>query len=413
MKCQKTVPPEWKWSKVKYTADFFTGWTPPTGTSKFYEGENLWANISDLGSRELVDTAKRISDEAVRLSAIRPSPAGSLLFSFKLSIGQVSFAGHEMFTNEAIATFPPQPRLNMRWAYWAFPLFIPLNAGENIYGAKLLNQELIRSAPILVPPLQEQERIANFLDEKTVRIDALIAEKERLEGKLLELRNAYLEAEIAEAFKNGMSPLKRSLVFLGQGWSPVAESSPASEDAWGVLKLSAIKQGQFIPTENKALSPDTEIPFDLQIQQGDVLVTRANTPELVGSAALVEENTHKLIPSDLIYTLRVNTKLLDARFLTFYLSSPQARAAIESDARGSSQSMVKLSQEHIRSWQIPNISVDAQLATVERLEANINKIRKLRRHVQEHISLLREYRSSLISTAVTGHLNIDGYKGAA
>ncbi len=192
MRSQVAAPANWVWSKVKHTADFFTGWTPPTGTAAFFDGENLWANISDLGQRNLVDTAKRISDDAVSQSAIRRSPRGSVLFSFKLSIGQVSFAGRDMYTNEAIATFPPQHGFNPRWAFWALPVFVPQNANENIYGAKLLNQELIRSADILVPHEHLQEDIANFLDEKTARIDTLIAEKERLLARLDEMRSARL-----------------------------------------------------------------------------------------------------------------------------------------------------------------------------------------------------------------------------
>ena len=168
-----SAPRGWMWSKVKYVADFYTGWTPSTGNQDFFHGSNLWANISDLGPKTLYDTAKQISDEAVKQAGINISPAGSVLFSFKLSIGQVSFAGRDMYTNEAIATFPPQSGFNAKWAYWALPVYVPLNADENIYGAKLLNQELIRSAHILVPPPPEQTRIANFLDEQTARIDDL------------------------------------------------------------------------------------------------------------------------------------------------------------------------------------------------------------------------------------------------
>ncbi len=196
MKGQVLAPSGWVWSKVKHVAKFYTGWTPSTANQDFFDGDNLWANISDLGPRTLCDTAKRISDEAVEQAGISISPAGSVLFSFKLSLGQVSFAGRDMYTNEAIATFPPQTDFNPRWAYWALPLFVPLNADENIYGAKLLNQELIRSAHILAPPLGEQERIANFLDEKTARIDALIGEKERLDALLGEYRASLISAAV-------------------------------------------------------------------------------------------------------------------------------------------------------------------------------------------------------------------------
>ena len=198
------VPGHWVITKTKHVASFHTGWTPPTGKSESYEGENLWANISDLGEKWLFDTAKRISDGAVADARISPSPKGSLLFSFKLSIGQVSFAGQDMYTNEAIATFLPSNTLDGNYAYYAFPFFLVKNAAENIYGAKLLNQELIRAATLALPDINEQSAIAAFLDRETGKIDALVAEQE----KLIQLLREKRQAVISHAVTKGLSRLR-------------------------------------------------------------------------------------------------------------------------------------------------------------------------------------------------------------
>jgi type I restriction enzyme S subunit len=63
------IPAHWLITKTKHVCEFSTGWTPPTGNDSAYEGENLWANISDLGPKILSSTAKRISNnESPRLS---------------------------------------------------------------------------------------------------------------------------------------------------------------------------------------------------------------------------------------------------------------------------------------------------------------------------------------------------------
>ena len=124
------------------------------------------------------------------------------MFSFKLSIGQVSFAGQDMFTNEAIATFFPSSHLSLAFAFHAFPLLLVQNAAENIYGAKLLNQELIRSASFALPSLPEQTQIAAFLDRETAKIDELVAEQRRLMALLKEKRQAV----ISHAVTRGMNP---------------------------------------------------------------------------------------------------------------------------------------------------------------------------------------------------------------
>ena len=249
------------------------------------------------------------------------------------------------------------------------------------------------STPIRLPRVDEQVRIANFLDEQTARIDALIAEKKDLLALLEEYWASVLSGAMSRAQAFGEQRLRRALRSLTQGWSPVGEAFPAAAEEWGVLKLSAIKQGRFIPGENKALPPRIQVPLETRIRKGDVLLTRANTPELVGSVAYIERDDYRLITSDLIYTLRVNDSVLDPHFLVFYLQSPQARAAIEVDARGSSQSMVKISQGHIRAWRIPDLSLSAQKALVWELEATRSRVQQLREHVEAHIERLHEYRS--------------------
>lgn len=99
------VPRGWTVSKIKFIAPYQVGWTPPTKNDANFEGENLWANISDLKEKVIYDTAKKISDAAAEAASMEVTPAGSLMYSFKLSVGAVSFAGSDMYTNEAIASF--------------------------------------------------------------------------------------------------------------------------------------------------------------------------------------------------------------------------------------------------------------------------------------------------------------------
>ena len=196
------VPEGWGVKKVGFCCDFYTGWTPPTGDESSYDGDLPWANISDIGPKFLTETAKRISMSAVRKHKIRIAPNGSLLFSFKLSVGQVSIAAVPMYTNEAIAIFQSSANILSRWAYYTFPICIPKNSSENIYGAKMLNQYLIKSAKIVLPPFEEQQAIAAFLDAETARIDTLITEYETLIDLLKEKRQAL----ISHAVTKGLNP---------------------------------------------------------------------------------------------------------------------------------------------------------------------------------------------------------------
>ena len=195
------IPADWEVSTIKREYVFQTGWTPDTTHEEYFVGENIWINISDMKSKVVYDSEKHISDEAVRLASMNISPKGSLLYAFKLSVGAVSFCGIDMYTNEAIATFLPGKN-NLRFLYYTAPIFIIKNANENIYGAKLLNQKLIRNAKIVIPPLEVQKRIADYLDHKCSQIDTIIARQQEVIEKL----KAYKLSVITEAVTKGLNP---------------------------------------------------------------------------------------------------------------------------------------------------------------------------------------------------------------
>lgn len=193
------IPSHWEVMPIKHSYKFTVGWTPPTGRNDLFEGNNLWANISDLGKKEINNTANRISDSAVRLSGRSMSPKGSLLYSFKLSVGTVSFCGADMYTNEAIATFL-KGKNSLKYLYYAAPIFIIKNANTNIYGAPILNQDLIKNALVLLPPRSEQDAIVRYLDAATSKIDKAIA----MQQKMIDLLNERKQIIIQNAVTKGL-----------------------------------------------------------------------------------------------------------------------------------------------------------------------------------------------------------------
>lgn len=197
-----------------------------------------------------------------------------------------------------------------------------------------------------------------------------------------------------------VAPLRRFLRGIDQGWSPTAEDRTTDPNEWAVLKLSAVSRGTFRPEEHKALPPELEPIRRLEVRQGDLLLTRANTPELVGDACVVPEARPHLMMSDLIYRLRLDTDRLDPRFTQYWLLSLPGRDQIVRDARGSSQSMVKISQQTIRSWLVPVPPLEEQRAIADYLDEKTSAIDVLIAKRERHIELLEEKRWRVISAAV-------------
>ena len=184
------VPINWNIGKVKQYYKFQTGFTPDTTNPSFYDNENgfNWITISDMQSKYTpTTTATKVSLAYIKMKHPKISPKNSLLYSFKLSVGQTAFVQEDIYTNEAIATFLDNSNVNLRFLYYS-SFLIANNAKENIYSAKILNQKLIANAYIVFPPLEEQMYIADFLDDKCDKLDTIIKQKKILIDKLQEYK---------------------------------------------------------------------------------------------------------------------------------------------------------------------------------------------------------------------------------
>ena len=276
-----------------------------------------------------------------------------------------------------------------------------------------------------VPPLPQQRAIADYLDRETARLDALAAAKERVLALLAEKRRALVTRGVTRGLDPGTSLRDSGISWLGeipahwrivrlrflvigieQGWSPEAAMIEPGIDEWGVLKLSAVNRGRFNEKEAKTLPPDVQPRSSLEVHPGDVLVTRSNTPSLVGDACVVETTRPKLMLSDIIYRLAIRTNIIDGRYIVSFLVLPVGRVQIENDARGTSASMVKISQEHIKNWWIPVPPIAEQREIIAALACQTRVIDQARATIERTITLIKERRAALIAAAVTGRIDI-------
>jgi type I restriction enzyme S subunit len=276
-----------------------------------------------------------------------------------------------------------------------------------------------------LPPLSEQATIVRFLDYMDHRIRRYIRSK----LKLITLLNEQKRAIIHQAVTRGLDPnvrlkpsgiewlgdvpmlwnealLGRCLQRIDQGWSPVAAEGDILKDQWAVLTLSSVKQGLFNATAIKPIPISAKIPDDIEIKDRDLLLTRSNTRELVGDACIVQSVRPRTIICDLIYRLIPEPTIFEPSFLMFQLLSPLIRGQIERDARGSSGTMPKISQRHIRTWRVLVPPLEEQRSIVETIENSTKNINDAMIRTKTEISLLREYHVRMITDVVTGKIDV-------
>lgn len=184
-----------KWPQIPLAeiCDLQIGRTPSRAQPTYWGPGSPWLSIADMNQgRHLVTTKESITDVAVEACKCRLVPAGTLVMSFKLSVGRVGITGRPMYTNEAIASlqFRQPEATDAGYLYHALGALDFRGIGEQAVKGITLNLKSLSALKIPFPPLAEQRRIAAVLD----KADA-IRRKRRESLKLLDefLRSAFLE----------------------------------------------------------------------------------------------------------------------------------------------------------------------------------------------------------------------------
>ncbi|WP_437306239.1 hypothetical protein [Sorangium sp. So ce388] len=186
-----------------------------------------------------------------------------------------------------------------------------------------------------------------------------------------------------------------------------SQGRPAKDGEYGVLKVSAVTWGSFRPEENKALQPG-DVPRSHEcVRAGDVLISRANTTELVGSPVIVHADyPHLMLPDKILRVLPVSDAI-DSRFLVYALRTPAVRFYLEQEATGTSDSMRNLSQPKLAGaplWAPPLAEQRRIVAKIETLSA---KSRRAKEALDAIPALLERFRQSVLAAAFRGDLTAD------
>ena len=419
-----SVPSHWTLKKIAWDIPYSVGWTPPSGNEDYYDGDIPWVTISDLEKQSVNATKSTITELAVDVRKAKPVPPGSLLFSFKLSVGKVTFTEIECFTNEAIAAFEPNKTITLSYWYYASPLIIPHYGRDNIYGAKLLNQDLIGSVKFYCPSKTEQKKIAQFLDYETAKIDALIDEQKRLIELLKEKRQAVISHAVTKGL-NPDAPMKESGVeWLG-----------AVPEHWSVVKLgyisNVVRGGSPRPAGDPTLFNGDFSPWvtvreitkneELYITETETSLTKKGSDQcrVFKSGTLLLSNSGATLGVPKILKIDANANdgvvgfeslQLDNRYVYFFLSL-MTKNIRDEIRQGSGQP--NLNTDIIKDFLItmpPNPEINQIVAKC--IEIN-DGYQKLTRESFKTIELLKERRSALISAAVTGKIDVRDWQPPA
>ncbi|WP_072368980.1 restriction endonuclease subunit S [Hyphomicrobium sp. NDB2Meth4] len=198
-------------------------------------------------------------------------------------------------------------------------------------------------------------------------------------------------------------PLRQVVSLVESGTSVNAVDRPAETGEFGVLKTSCVYLGEFDAAQNKAVLPEEHNRVSCPLRPGTLIVSRMNTPDLVGAAGLVRDAPRGLFLPDRLW--QVHFADVEPSFAHYWTLTHSYRAQVQMACTGTSSSMQNLSQDQFRSFIFPQPQLREQLAIVAFLDRETAKIDALVEEQRQLIELLKEKRQAVISHAVTRGLD--------
>ena len=288
-----------------------------------------------------------------------------------------------------------------------------------------LGRDDFKTINLALPPLQEQQTIANYLDIATRKIDTLIEKQTRLIELLKEKRQAVISTAVTRGLDSTVAMKDSGVEWLGEipkhwevkklryiiqgiesGTSVNASSQPATASDYGVLKTSCVYTENFRYEENKTVVESEKDRVSCPLKVNTLIVSRMNTPDLVGAAGLVEEAPSNIFLPDRLW--QVSFTNTNPKFIHYLTLTNTYRGYIHTVCAGTSSSMQNLSQDDFKDFSTALPAIEEQKDIAGYIDDKTSRIDNLITKATKAIDLLKEKRTALISSAVTGKIDVRG-----
>ncbi|GLW51172.1 restriction modification system S chain-like protein [Streptomyces sp. NBRC 14336] len=416
----------WPTVPIRLVARLGSGHTPSRSVPEYWENCTVpWITLADVwqlrsGNVSVIsETKEKVSPLGLAHSAAVKHPAGTVILSRTASVGFSAIMGTDMATSQDFATWTCGPRLEPRFLLHALRGMAPdLTRVATGSTHKTIYMPDIEQLRVPLPPLEEQRRIADFLDAETARIDRLQRLRTRHRLLLAErTRRAIQELAVGRGLPTSSTenpwireipdgwavlPLKRrwhiidckhrTPEYVAEGYPVVSpgDISPGRLDLAGTHRF--VSQQDF-----EDLADDLRRP-----RRGDIVYSRNAS---VGIAAYVDTEAPFTMGQDVC---RITSPDQDQLFLTYVLNSV-ALAELESLQVGSTFTRVNIGT--LLNLSVPCPPPDQQRDIARRMDEASAMGSALDQKIEQQLALLTERRQALITAAVTGQFDVSTASG--
>lgn len=389
------LPPGWTETTLGEVAKWGSGGTPKAGTAEYYGGEIPWSVIGDLNDGVVTSTSAAITAAGLANSSAKIVPPGSLLVAMYGSIGKLGITGLPMATNQAIAFAKPLEGVTTtRFLFWLvmWQRQAMASAGKGATQQNI-SQTILKSWPIPLPPLLEQHRIVEAIEERFTRLDAAEATLRRATAN----QERYLASLLQSMVTGADMPIRRldELAETSSGGTPSRRdpSNFGGNVPWiksGELNDSTVTEVAERITEAALSTSSAKL-----LPKGTLLVAMYGAT--IGKLGFVGFDS--ATTNQAVCAIRPGPDVL-ADYLFWVLRA--ARPSLTAAGKGGAQP--NISQGVLRGWPIPLRSPSEQARVVCEIEERLQAMRTIMAATTRVDARSARLRRSILGQAFTGHL---------
>lgn len=234
------LPPNWSWVKLGDVFYTTSGGTPSRGNSEYYNGTIPWVKSGELDKGLILDTEEKISEEALKNSSAKLFPKGTLLIAlYGATIGKLAFLGIEAATNQAVCGIYKNENINSNFLFNFLSFKKQYLVKQSIGGAQPnISQGILKNLEIPLPPLPEQKKIVEKIEELFSGLDSGVASLKKAKEQI----RLYRQSVLASAFSGKLlnAAYLNGVQGVAKAAEPKVEYSYPLPDGWKWVKLSDV-----------------------------------------------------------------------------------------------------------------------------------------------------------------------------
>ena len=284
--------------------DIKIGRTPPRKQPQWFSESHgiKWASIKDMGNtgKYISQTSEFLTADAIKKFNIPIIPAGTLLMSFKLTVGRLGFTEYDMCSNEAIAQLPIKDpdMVDKNYLYYYLKNFNFGSLSSTSSIATAVNSKTVKNISVNLPPLDRQKKIANILGSLDEKIELNRRMNETLEqlGQAL-FRHYFVDNPEAKNWESGRVS---DVVRIYSGFAFKSKDFDIN-GKYGLVTIKNVQDGSFIKdcTDHLSEPPPDKTPEYVHLKSGDIILSLTGNVgrvcAVVGRDYLLNQRVAKLV----------------------------------------------------------------------------------------------------------------------